>query len=71
MEVDRVSRMNGVGRDGVPAWPRAATRRRKFVEEIPEPESESDEHEPDGALAEVQASPEDEDDRGSALSVMA
>ena len=42
MEVDRVSRMGGVGQESVPAWPNSALRRRKFVEEIEEPQSEAE-----------------------------
>jgi hypothetical protein len=53
MEVDRVSRMGGVGRDGAPAWPKGATRRRKFVEEIAEPERETEES-PAPATAEAE-----------------
>lgn len=42
MEVDRISRMGGVGRDATPAWQNSAKRRRKFVDEVepPEPENE-------------------------------
>ena len=72
MEVDRVSQMGGVGRDNVPAWPKATTRRRKFVEEIPEPETE----EPgEDRVAETNNpepdQPEPGEDRGGSLDVMA
>jgi hypothetical protein len=51
VEVDRISRMGGVGRDANPAWQNSAKRRRKFVEEIPPPEAEEEEPpaEPDEA----------------------
>ncbi len=71
MEVDRVSQMNGVGRDNVPSWPKTANRRRKFVENIEDPESEA------GAEASEQEEsaekqPADQDnDRGGALNVIA
>jgi len=51
MEVDRISRMAGVGPDATPAWQNSAKRRRKFVEETepPEPEEEEPLAEPDEA----------------------
>jgi hypothetical protein len=49
MEVDRVSRMGGVGRESVPAWPKSALRRRKFVEEIEEPQIEAEDEDREDA----------------------
>jgi hypothetical protein len=43
MEVDRVSPMGGVRAERNSAWPQAANRRRKFVEEVPESEAEAEE----------------------------
>ncbi|HEX4008094.1 MAG TPA: hypothetical protein VHX60_18110 [Acidobacteriaceae bacterium] len=60
MEVDRVSQIGGVGRDGVPAWPTGQVRRRKFVEEIAEPESEAAE---DGSDEEASAESNESDGR--------
>lgn len=52
MEVDRISRMGGVGRDATPAWQNSAKRRRKFVEDAQPTEAEEEEPlaEPDEAL---------------------
>ena len=49
MEVDRISQMGGVGHDASPAWQRSARRRRKFSEEVDEPQPD------DGLLAEDEA----------------
>jgi hypothetical protein len=65
MEVDRVSQMGGVRPEGVAAWPQRENRRRKFVEEVPESESEAEEH------AAATETPERDADRGGALDVMA
>jgi hypothetical protein len=43
MEVDRVSQMGGVGQEGQTAWSGTRAKRRKFVEELPEPESDTEE----------------------------
>ena len=66
MEVDRVSQMGSVGRDGVPAWPKPATRRRKFTEEVPESEAEAEARE---EAAREAAEPAE--DRGTELDVVA
>jgi len=44
MEVDRVSQMNGVGREGSPSWPKRANRRRRFVETLEDPENQNPEN---------------------------
>ena len=44
MEVDRVSQMNGVGREGSPSWPKRANRRRRFVETLEDPENQDPEN---------------------------
>jgi hypothetical protein len=45
MEVDRVSQIGGVRQEADPSWTREKMRRRKFVEELPVPESEAEETE--------------------------
>lgn len=45
MEVDRVSQMNGVGREGSPSWPKRANRRRRFVETLEDPDNQNPENE--------------------------
>lgn len=49
MEVDRIAGMGGVGQEANPAWQRAARRRRKFREEVEEPETELENPEEAGA----------------------
>lgn len=41
MEVDRVPGMGGVDHDATPSWNANRAKRRKFVEEVPEPEPDS------------------------------
>ncbi len=45
MEIDRISRMGGVGQDGAPSWTRDKMHRRKFVEEVEPAEDEPDQEE--------------------------
>jgi hypothetical protein len=66
MEVDRISRMGGVRPEAIPAWQQSANRRRKFVEEVPESESEAEEREEAAAEAADPA-----EDRGTELDVVA
>lgn len=61
MEVDRVSRMGGLGGDGAPSWTRDKMQRRRYVEEVP---SEDEQEEA------VQAVETDED-RNGLLDLMA
>ena len=72
MEVDRVTQMGGLGRDGVPAWPKSAPRRRKFTAEVEEEVSGEEEAETAEPAAGNEAeSPEEEQESGRALDVMA
>ncbi|HUB20050.1 MAG TPA: hypothetical protein VL990_15520 [Acidobacteriaceae bacterium] len=42
MDVDRITRMSGVGQEQNPLWTRQKVRRRKFAEEVaPEAETEA------------------------------
>jgi len=60
MEVDRVSQMNGVGREGSPSWPKRANRRRRFVETLEDPENQNPENEdPENQDPENQSGAED------------
>jgi hypothetical protein len=72
MEVDRVTQMGGLVRDGVPSWPKSAPRRRKFTTEVEEEVSDEEEAETAelaaGSESETQ---EEEKERGCALDVMA
>lgn len=65
MEVDRVSRMGGVGQEGQPSWNGGRANRRKFVEEVPEPESEGED------TATVEAEAEAEEQHAGGLDVVA
>jgi len=60
MEVDRVSQMNGVGREGSPSWPKRASRRRRFVETLEDPENQNPENQdPENQDPENQSGAED------------
>ena len=60
MEVDRVSQMNGVGREGSPSWPKRANRRRRFVETLEDPENQNPENDdPENQDPENQSGAED------------
>jgi len=64
MEVDRVSRMGGLGGDGAPSWTRDKMQRRRIVEE-----TQSTEGEPEQQQA---AEPDDADeDHAGELDLMA
>jgi hypothetical protein len=65
MEVDRVPQMGGVRPEAIPAWQQRENRRRKFVEEVPESEAETEERR---AAAEKT---EPDEGRGTGLDVMA
>jgi hypothetical protein len=66
MEVDRVSQMGGVRPERISAWPQREKRRRKFVEEVPESEAETEERE-----ATEQAEPAEPAKDRATLDVMA
>lgn len=66
MEVDRVTRMGGVGRDEVPAWP-GTKRRRKFVEEGEKEPGEETEMKDE----ESSAGPGEENEHSGGVDVMA
>ena len=55
VEVDRVSRLEPLSRERVARWPDPAKRRRKFVEEFADAESDAESEE---AEADVSGSPE-------------
>ncbi|HEX4066688.1 MAG TPA: hypothetical protein VHZ09_11755 [Acidobacteriaceae bacterium] len=65
MEIDRVSQVGGLRQEAEPLWTREKLRRRKFVQDVPQPESEVEE-------MELQA-PErvDEEKRDGTLDVIA
>jgi len=63
MEVDRISRMGGVGHEGAPSWTRDKMHRRKFVEEVEAAEDEAEQ--------EAAGPDEPEQDHGGALDLMA
>lgn len=43
MEVDRVAPMGGVRQEADPTWTRKKARRRRFTEDVPEPEVDEEE----------------------------
>jgi hypothetical protein len=63
MEVDRVAPMGRVRQEADPTWTREKMRRRRFREDVPEPEAEGEE-------GETKESGEKEDRKGG-LDVMA
>jgi hypothetical protein len=75
MEIDRISRMGGVGQDGAPSWTRDKMHRRKFVEEVDRAGDESgadelnqqDEGEQEEAVERVEL----DEDHDGALDVVA
>jgi len=46
MEIDRVSPVGGLRQEAEPLWTREKLRRRKYSQDVPQPESEVEEGEP-------------------------